>query len=156
LGTSHPDTLTSQHDLALVLAGRGQTAEAAELLEKAVALTEPDHPQRSRLQHSLALLCNARGERLRALDLLRGVLATQEKAVGPSHIALIPVLTDLAVVQASLGDHLGARAQVERIRAARAASPLPGPLAEALDLVNLSDAHRQLGDVERAWPLARQ
>jgi tetratricopeptide (TPR) repeat protein len=156
LGADHHETLTSQHDLALVLAGRGETAEAADLLEKAVALTEPVHPQRSQLQHSLAMLCNARGERVRALDLLRGMLAAQENAFGPSHAALIPVLRDLALVQAGLGDHLGAREQVERIRSARAAFPLPDPLGQALDLVNLSDSHQQLGDAERAWSLARQ
>jgi tetratricopeptide (TPR) repeat protein len=156
LGASHPETLTSQHNLALVLAGRGETAEAADLLEQGVALVESVHPQRSQLQHSLALLCNARGECVRALDLLRGVLATQEKAFGHSHAALIPLLRDLALVQAGLGDHLGAREQVERIRSARAAFPLPDPLGQALDLVNLSDSHRQLGDAERAWSLAQQ
>jgi tetratricopeptide (TPR) repeat protein len=156
LGADHHKTLTSQHHLALVLAGRGETAEAVDLLEKAVALTEPGNPARSQLQHSLAMLCNARGERIRALDLLREMLAAQEKAFGHSHAALIPVLRDLALVQAGLGDYLGAREQVERIRAARAAFPLPDPLGQALDLVNLSDLHRQLGDTERAWCLARQ
>ena len=113
LGSDHRETLTSQHNLALVLAGRGETAEAADLLEKALTLTTPDHTQRWQLEHSLAMLCNARGERSRALDLLRGVLATQEKAFGRSHAALIPVLRDLALVQAGLGDHLDAREHVE-------------------------------------------
>src|SRR5262249_49596829 len=149
LGASHPETLTSQHNLALVLGGRGETAEAADLLEKAAALTEPGHPQRAQLEHTLAMVCNARGERLPALDLLRGVLATQEKAFGSGHVALIPVLADLALVQAGLGDNLGAREQIQRIRSARAASPLPDPLGQAVDLVNLSDSYQQLGDVDR-------
>jgi tetratricopeptide (TPR) repeat protein len=156
LEANHPETLTSQHNLALVLAGRGETAEAADLLEKAVALTEPAHPQRLNLQHTLAMLCNARGERVRAQDLLRELLAAQEKAFGHNHAALIPVLRDLALVQAGLGDHLGAREQVERIHSARAAFPLPDPLGQALDLVKLSDSHLQLGDAERAWSLAQQ
>jgi tetratricopeptide (TPR) repeat protein len=156
LGMDHHETLTSQHNLALVQAGRGETAEAADLLEKTVALTEPGSPQRSQLQHSLAMLCSARGERVRALDLLCEILATQEKAFGHSHAALIPVLRDLALVQAGIGDLLGAREQLERIRAARAAFPVPDPLGQAPELVNLSDAHRQLGDTERAWCLAQQ
>jgi hypothetical protein len=84
------------------------------------------------------------------------VLATQEKAFGHSHRALIPVLADLDLVQAGLGDHLGAREQIERVRSARAASPLPDPLGQALDLVSLSDSYRHPGDMERAWPLARE
>jgi tetratricopeptide (TPR) repeat protein len=66
------------------------------------------------------------------------------------------VLADLALVQASLGDHLGAREQLQRIRSVRSGSPGSDPLGAALDLISLSDSHQQLGDVERAWSLARQ
>jgi hypothetical protein len=109
-----------------------------------------------RLLSMSAMLCDARGERVRALALLRGVLSALEKAFGQSHDALLPVLADLARVQAGLGDHLGARELVERIGSVRAASAVPDPLGRACDLMNLSDSHRQLGDVERGWSLAGQ
>jgi tetratricopeptide (TPR) repeat protein len=156
LGASHPETLTSQQGLAMVLGGRGETAEAADLLEKAVALTEPDHPQRFQLQHRLALAYNARGERARALELLRGVLSAQEKVLGSNHEALLPILADLSQMQVGLGDYLASRVLEERIRSLRAASPLPDPLGRALDLLTLSESHRLLGDAKHAWSLAGQ
>jgi tetratricopeptide (TPR) repeat protein len=156
LGESHPDTLNSHHSLALVLWGRGATTEAVELIEKAVALTEPDGSQRSLFQHTLARLWNARGERFRALALLGEVLSAQEKVVGTSHGALIPVLTDLAGVQSGLGDHLAARELLERTGRIRASAPVADPVGQAGDTVALAASYRQLGNLERAGSLGLQ
>jgi len=38
LGEEHPDTLTSMKNLASILKGRGQNAEAIKLMEKCVQL----------------------------------------------------------------------------------------------------------------------
>jgi tetratricopeptide (TPR) repeat protein len=156
LGAAHPDTLTSQHGLALVALARGAPAEAADLLEQGLALTGDDHPQKLPLMHTLARAFYTQGNRARALTLLREVLLAQEKTFGENHHGLVPVLADLAEVHTGLGDHLAARALLERIRTIRAHSPVPDPIAQAFDLVSLSDSHRQLGDLARADELARQ
>jgi tetratricopeptide (TPR) repeat protein len=154
LGESHPATAANLRGLAMVVWGRGDAAAAAEMLEKTLAPLEEDHPERLPLRHTLALVCNARGEPGRALELLGQVLKATEKALGEEHDELMPVLGDLARVHAGLGDHLGARQLLERIRAIRARSPLPQPLNEALDLVNLSSSHLNLHNPDRAGDLA--
>jgi tetratricopeptide (TPR) repeat protein len=156
LNAAHADTLASQHGLALVALARGAPAEAAELLEQALALIGDDHPQKLPLMHTLARACYTQGNRARALTLLRQVLLAQEKRFGENHDGLVPVLADLVQVHTGLGDHLVARALLERIRTIRAHSPVPDPIAQVFDLVSLSDSHRQLGDLARAGDLARQ
>jgi tetratricopeptide (TPR) repeat protein len=156
LGAAHPDTLASQHGLALVALARGAPAEAAELLEQALAFIGGDHPQKLPLMHTLARACYTQGNWARALALLREVFLAQEKTFGENHDDLVPVLANLVQVHAGLGDHLAARALLERIRMIRAHSPIPDPGAQAFDLISLSDSHRQLGDLARAGELARQ
>jgi tetratricopeptide (TPR) repeat protein len=156
LGATHRETLASQHDLALVALARGAPAEAADLLEQGLALLDADHPQKQPLEHALALVCQARGEPARALTLLRGILRAREKTLGADHDALVPVLAELIQLHVGLGDQLAARELLERIRSIGARSPFPDPLAQALDLVNLSDSHRQLNDLAPASNLARQ
>jgi tetratricopeptide (TPR) repeat protein len=156
LGAAHRDTLASQHGLALVALARGAPAEAADLLEQALALIGDDHLQKLPLMHTLARACYTQGNRARALTLLREILLAQEKTFGENHDGLVPVLADLVQVHTGLGDHLAARALLERIRTIRAHSPVPDLIAQAFDLVSLSDSHRQLGDLARAGDLARQ
>jgi tetratricopeptide (TPR) repeat protein len=126
------------------------------LLEQGLALIGDDHPQKLPLMHSLARACYAQGDRARALTLLREVLLAQEKTFGENHDGLAPVLADLVQVHAGLGDHLAARELIERIRSIRSHSTSPDAIAQAFDLVSLSDSHRQLGDLGRAGDLARQ
>jgi tetratricopeptide (TPR) repeat protein len=156
LGATHPDTLASQHGLALVALAKGAPAEAAQLMEQALARIGDDHPEKLPLMHTLARACHAQGNWARGLTLLLDILLAQEKIVGENHMALGPVLADLAQVHAGLGDHLAARELLERIRSIRAASPFPDPIAQALNLVSLSDSHRLLHDPGRADDLARQ
>jgi tetratricopeptide (TPR) repeat protein len=156
LGAAHPDTLASQHGLALVALARGKPAEAADLLEQGLALIGDDHPLKLPLMHTLARACYSQGHRARALTLFGEVLLAQEKTFGEYHDGLVPVLADLFQAHTGLGDHLAARAFLERIRTIRAQSPVPNAMAQAFDLVSLSDSHRQLGDLARAGDLARQ
>src|SRR5262249_2681674 len=156
LGAAHPDTLASQNGLALVALARGAPAAAAELLEQCLALIGDDHPQKLPLMHSLARACYAQGDRARALTLLREVLLAQEETCSENQDGLVPLLADLVQVLAGLGDHLAARELIERIRSIRSHSTSPDPIAQAFDLVSLSDSHRQLGDLARAGDLARQ
>jgi tetratricopeptide (TPR) repeat protein len=156
LGAAHPDTLASQHGLALIALARGKPAEAADLLEQGLALIGDDHPQKLPLMQTLARACYAQGHRARALTLFGEVLLAQEKTFGADHDGLVPVLADLFQAHTGLGDHLAARAFLERIRMIRAQSPVPNAMARAFDLVSLSDSHRQLGDLARAGDLARQ
>jgi tetratricopeptide (TPR) repeat protein len=155
-GPTHADTLVCLHGLARLLGTVGELVRAADLLEGALARVEEQHPHRPPLQHALAALANARGDPVRALALLGEVLRAQEKALGPHHGALLPVLADLAAVHTGLGDHLAARELVERIQAVHGRAPRPDPLALAFDLGTLSESYRQLGDAERAHGLARQ
>jgi tetratricopeptide (TPR) repeat protein len=156
LGATHFDTLASLHGLALVALARGAMTEAADLLEKSLSLIDADHPQKVVLEHTLAGVCHAGEDPARALTLLCEILRAREKTLGEDHNSLVPVLADLVQVHVSLGDHLAACELLERIRSIRAHSPFPDPLAQALDLVNLSDSRRQLNDLMRASDLARQ
>src|SRR5262249_44093723 len=113
-------------------------------------------PQKLPLMHTLARACYTQGNRARALTLLREVLLAQEKTFGENHDGLVPVLADLVQVHTGLGDHLAARVLLERVRTIRAHSPVPDRMAQAFDVVSLSDSHRQLGDLARAGDLARQ
>src|SRR5262249_1458656 len=80
----------------------------------------------------------------------------QEKTFSENQDGLVPLLADLVQVLAGLGDHLAARELIERIRSIRSHSTSPDPIAQAFDLVSLSDSHRLLGDLARAGDLARQ
>ena len=62
LGEHHSETLAGLQRLATVHWNLGDTAAAAEMLEKALESLEKEHPQREPLQHSLALVCHTRGD----------------------------------------------------------------------------------------------
>ncbi|MFO0879811.1 MAG: tetratricopeptide repeat protein [Gemmataceae bacterium] len=155
-GDLHPDTLAAVHGLATVVWARGDSAGAAELLEHALASLGEGHIEQHGLRHTLALIVGSRGETTRSLEMLNQILQANEKALGDTHDGLVPVLNALARTHATLGDHLQARALLERARSIHRRSPFPHPLKEAPCLLGLSESHRQLYDLDRASALAAE
>jgi tetratricopeptide (TPR) repeat protein len=159
-GEDHPDYALAQHGRAAVLHAVGELAEAEKLLEQALRTLQADtadpDPRSLEVRHSLALLHASRSDFLRAEALLKQTVEGYERAVGPDHAALAPVLTDLSRVYEAMGDLAGCGPVLDRIRAINVRAPGEGSLPHAFDLVAASNLARLQGDGERAEAQARR
>ena len=89
LGSDHPDTLTSQNNLASAYQDAGRTAEAIRLyelnLEVRDELLGPDHPSSLTSRSNLAAAYRDGGRVAEAIPLFEETLAGRERVLGPDH-----------------------------------------------------------------------
>ena len=89
LGPDHPDTLTSQNNLASAYQDAGRVAEAIQLYELNLAERERllgvDHPGTLTSRGNLAAAYLAAGRAAEAIPLLEQTLASRERVLGPDH-----------------------------------------------------------------------
>ncbi len=111
---AHVETIDALSSLAAVYASGRKYAQAKELLEKAIALSDAgfgsDHLVSASARTSLAmLLLTAEGDKDQAEQLTRKALALQEKSLGPSHPdvgATVRQLAEIKTAQGSLAEAL--------------------------------------------------
>ncbi len=159
-GEDHPDYAVTLHGRAVVLHALGEVAEAERLLEQALRTLRADSadpdPRGPGVRHSLALLHASRSDFLCAEDLLKRTVEGYERAAGPDHTALVPVLTDLGRTYEAMGDLAACGPVLDRIRAINARAHGETSLPHAFDLVAAANLARLQGDGDRAEAQARR
>ena len=108
---THPDRLSSQHELAVAYYNNRQTEKAVSLLEHVVKIKETTlaetHPSRLVSQHALAIVYNASGQSEKALVLLKHVVAVESRDLSednPSRLISIRALQAIES-QLAIGEH---------------------------------------------------
>jgi tetratricopeptide (TPR) repeat protein len=107
LGGEHPDTLTSQNNLAQAYWAAGRPGEAIALHEATLATRErvqgTDHPSTLTSQNNLALAYGAAGRLDEAIALHEATLATHERLLGADHPNTLIFRNNLAVAYEAAG-----------------------------------------------------
>jgi tetratricopeptide (TPR) repeat protein len=100
LGSDHPDTLASMHNLAQAYQDAGQQTEALKLFEETRQLTEaklgPDHQDTMFCTNSLARAYQAAGRVTEALPLFEQTLQWAKAKLGPDHRDTVVFMRNLA------------------------------------------------------------
>ncbi|MDX3709065.1 tetratricopeptide repeat protein [Streptomyces europaeiscabiei] len=157
LGDTHPNTLTSRHNLALAYREAGDLERAIPLLEATLAHSEQvlgdTHPNTLTSRNQLALAYQAAGDLERAIPLLEATLAQSEQVLGDTHPNTLTSRINLAYAYESAGD------------LERAIPLLEATLAQSEQVLgdthpntltsrnNLAHAYQAAGDLRRAIPL---
>jgi tetratricopeptide (TPR) repeat protein len=119
LGEEHPDTLTSMHNLAMMLLAQGDLAGARRLHEHVLdarrRVLSENHPHRLASMHNLAQTLGAQGDLAGAHSLQERVLEAQRAGLGEDHPATLSAMHNLAVTLQAQGDLAGARSLHERV-----------------------------------------
>ncbi|WP_326664329.1 tetratricopeptide repeat protein [Streptomyces canus] len=108
LGSDHPDTLTTRHDIARAVAERGDTAEAERLYREVLQVRErvlgSDHPNTLTTRHEIARMVARRGDTAESERLHRELLQVRERVLGSDHPNTLTTRHDIARVVAERGD----------------------------------------------------
>ena len=107
LGLRHPETATTETNLAGMLVNVGKPDGAVPLLTDAIKVFEltlgPGHPRVASASTVLAYAMKQKGDRVRAEAMYRRALAIDEKAYGPSHEATLADVKHLAEFLREIG-----------------------------------------------------
>jgi len=126
LGTNHPVTAKSIHDLATILLYQGDYAGAKRLHEEALAILKevlgPKHPDTATSLSNLASLLNSQGNYAGARPLVEEALAIRKEVLGPKHPDTANSLNDLAWLLKSQGDFTRTKPLFEEVLAIRKAT----------------------------------
>lgn len=158
-GERHTQTAQVEHDLAVVLLQRGGNAEAADLLEAAIAtrsvLLGERHPDLAQSRFNLAVARQRLGDLDSAGKLFRDALAQQRASLGPKHPDVASSLNSLAMLAYQKGDLNDAIATMsEALGVGRAAWGDAHPTVATM-LGNLSGFERSAGRIDAAERDAR-
>jgi tetratricopeptide (TPR) repeat protein len=107
LGSDHPDTLNSRHNLAHALQSAGRLDEAVALYQEVLAdrarVLGDDHPDTLNSGNNLAHAFQAAARLDKAIDLFQTVLADQVRVLGGDHPATLASRGGLAYAFHSVG-----------------------------------------------------
>lgn len=150
LGPDHPQTLTSQHNLAISLARVGRHQEALKLreatLQQQTAILGRDHPDSLNSLHHLANLHDEMGQHRTALPLREETLKLRQLKLGLDHPDTLSSMHNLANSYDALGRLQEALALYEttlRLQKIHLAPEHPETLRTMHNLANVySDAGR--------------
>ncbi|WP_147165078.1 tetratricopeptide repeat protein, partial [Pararhodospirillum oryzae] len=119
LGPEHPDTLTSQANLALTLHAQGDLAGAREMQEGVLEVLRrvlgPEHPNTLVSMNNLAEMLRAQGDLAGAREMQDGVLEVHRRVLGPEHPDTLTSQNNLAETLRAQGDLAGAREMQEGV-----------------------------------------
>lgn len=122
LGPDHPDTLTSQNNLAVAYQEARRPAEAIPLFERSLAALERrlgfDHPDTVTTRNNLAVAYRDASRPGEAIPLVERALAALERRLGPDHPDTVTTRNNLAVACQEAGRPAEAIPLVERTLAA--------------------------------------
>ncbi|MFJ4486562.1 tetratricopeptide repeat protein [Streptomyces longwoodensis] len=157
LGDTHPNTLTSRHNLALAYQSAGDLARAIPLHEATLAQREQvlgdTHPNTLNSRNYLAHAYESAGDLARAIPLLEATLAQYEQVLGDTHPNTLNSRNYLAGAYQSAGDLARAIPLLEATLAQREqvlGDTHPSTLSSRN---NLAAAYQSAGDLARAIPL---
>ncbi|MEU6234003.1 tetratricopeptide repeat protein [Kitasatospora sp. NPDC047058] len=157
LGESHPDTLTSRHNLALAYRMAGDLERAIPLYETILAEREQalghTHPGTLTTRNNLAVAYQAAGDLQRAIPLLETTLAQHEEALGDTHLHTLLSRSTLAVAYRAAGDLQRAIPLLETTLAQREEALGNGHHSTLISRHNLAVAYIAAGDLEHAVSL---
>ncbi|MEU5250816.1 FxSxx-COOH system tetratricopeptide repeat protein [Streptomyces longwoodensis] len=157
LGDTHPNTLSSRHNLALAYESAGDLARAIPLLEATLAQSEQvlgyTHPNTLSSRNNLAAATQSAGDLARAIPLLEATLAQREQVLGATHPDTLTSRNNLARAYESAGDLARAIPLLEATLAQRE-QVLGNTHPDTLNSRNnLARAYESAGDLARAIPL---
>ncbi|KAK3191213.1 hypothetical protein K4F52_002803 [Lecanicillium sp. MT-2017a] len=114
LGRTDASTLTSLHNLGVVLASQGKYEEAEALLQEALTLKEnvlgPEHPDTLASMHNLGFVLGSDGKYIEAEAMHRKAIALREKVLGREHPDTVASMNTLGLVLESQGKYEEAEA----------------------------------------------
>ena len=125
LGPEHPDTLTTRHDLATVLAADGKPAEAEAEFRQVLAARQrvlgPHHRSTLATRHELARIVANQGKPAEAdaEPEYRQVFAARLRTLGPDHPSTLAIRHDIARMLDDQGKAAEAEAAYRQIVAAQ-------------------------------------
>lgn len=157
LGPNHPKTADADHELGVVLAGRGRVDEGIAAYRRALEVREralgPNDPGLAVMLSNLAAALNMQGGLDESLRLLERSVAILEHAWGPDHPDTVVAAINLGVAEAEVGRVREgiARLRAALVRAERAFGA--GDPTVAATLVNLAHWLETTGAVQEAIPL---
>ena len=160
LGEGHPDTLMSQHNLAVAYRTAGRCGDAVALLERTLAdraqVLGMDHPATLVSRGTLASAHLDSGRPDKAVPLFEEVLATRVRVFGDGHPATLVSRHNLASayrVAGRLGEAVPLLEQVLVARVRVLGEEHPATLASRN---NLALAYRDAGRTDEAVPLSER
>jgi len=122
-GPEHPDTATSQHDLAELYYNIGNYTDSKILFKKALDIREKvlgtENPYTGKTLVMLGLVYGKSGNYTGAALLLKRALEIKEKALGPDHPNIAAYLSTLAIFYKESGDEIASEALLKRALAIR-------------------------------------
>jgi tetratricopeptide (TPR) repeat protein len=158
LGSTHPTTAWSIHNLAYLMESQGQYHVAEPLYLQARTIWEatlsPDHPTIAMNLHNLAVLFRAQGRYEEAEPLAQRALTIRETVFGPSHPTTAWSLNNLAALFRVQGRYEDAEPLVQRALAIREAVFGPHHPITAWSLHNLAGVlkgRHQYGTAESCY-----
>ena len=114
LGKTHPDTLTTMNNLALVLNRQGKYVEAEAMNRQTLEITEEvlgkTHPDTLTTMNNLALVLNGQGKYVEAEAMNRQTLKISEEVLGKTHPNTLTTMNNLAGVLDMQGKYADAEA----------------------------------------------
>jgi tetratricopeptide (TPR) repeat protein len=118
LGSDHPSTAATLHNLACVHKSKGNFVFSRVFYERALQIYEAelgaDHPSTATTVQNLANVHESNGDYAGAQLLYERVLAVKEKALGPDHPSTASTVHNLANLHKAKGDYQRAQLLYER------------------------------------------
>ncbi|MGW4905138.1 FxSxx-COOH system tetratricopeptide repeat protein [Streptomyces sp. NPDC004270] len=157
LGDTHPNTLTTRHNLAHAYREAGDLERAIPLFETTLAqevqVLGDTHPNTLITRNQLALAYREAGDLERAIPLFETTLAQQVRALGDTHPDTLTTRHNLAHAFQAAGDLERAIPLYETTLAQRVQALDDTHPNTLITRHNLAHAFQVAGDLERAIPL---
>lgn len=157
LGSEHPNTAFSFHNLASLYASMGRYEEAEPYFRQALLSYEErlgsEHPDTATSLHNLARLYALMGRFGEAEPLMQQALKIREQQLGSNHIDTAGSLTSLSILYLDIGRYEEAISLAERALAIMEEQLGPEHLSVASALHNLAGVYQTIGQYDEAEPL---
>ena len=157
LGTDHPDTLASMHNLATAYMEAGKLDLAMPLLEETLKLRQaklgPNHPGMLSSMHSLAMAYEKAGKLDLAMPLWEETLKLMQAKLGPNHPDTLSSMNNLATAYMKTGKLDLAMPLWEETLKLMQAKLGPNHPHTLASMNNLAIAYMKAGKLDLAMPL---
>ncbi|MCK6586030.1 MAG: serine/threonine-protein kinase [Polyangiaceae bacterium] len=160
LGPDHPFLAASVNNLGNALLMLGETERARQAHERALAIREkalgPDHPDVAGSLNNVGAILEMQQKLAEAAPYYERALAIREKALGPDHASVASTLTNLGSVLITQKKYADGLSRLERALTIQEKIVGPDSHAVASTLTGMAAAHNEMGQPEKALPLAER